>query len=143
MIDVRPATTADADAVQRIYANCIANADWLPASARSAVDFAQASVGELVYVAIGQDGEIVGFVSVYAPESFVHHLYIVPSARGQGVGRCLLSSLEQWLAAPWRLKCVRANQDAFDFYMQLGWREVACGESEHGAYVLLEWVPNR
>jgi GNAT superfamily N-acetyltransferase len=135
--EVRPLRIIDAQAVQRIYAGCISTADWLPAQARAAVDFAQSSVGELVYVAAASNGEVVGFISVQPAESFVHHLYVHHEARGKGVGRELLLSLQPWLAAPWRLKCVRANQRA------LAWCEVAAGESEHGPYAVLEWQPNR
>ena len=138
MYEVRPAKTIDAEAVQRIYSTCISTADWLPELARANVDFAQSSVGELVYVAVASSGEVAGFISVQASESFVHHLYIHHKYRGKGVGRRLLSSLEPWLLAPWRLKCVRINQRALDFYIKFGWREVGGGESEHGAYAVLE-----
>ena len=144
MYKVRSAKAIDAQAVQRIYASCISTADWLPEQARAAVDFAQSSVGELVYVATTSNGEVVGFISVQPSESFVHHLYVHRDARGRGVGRQLLLSLlslQPWLAAPWRLKCVRANQRALDFYISFGWCEVASGESEHGSCAVLEWQP--
>ncbi len=139
MYEVRAATSADAHAVQDIFAWCIATADWLPEQVRAAVDFAHVSAGEVVHVAVAHNGAVLGFVSVFTPESFVHHLYVHPDAQGCGIGRLLLSSLEQWLCVPWRLKCVRANQRALDFYLGLGWREVACGESEDGPYAVLEW----
>lgn len=139
MYEVRAATSADDHELQDIYAICIASADWLPVQARAAKDFAHSSVGEVVHVATACNGEVLGFVSVQMTESFVHHLYVRPGARGRGVGRLLLSSLERCLSAPWRLKCVRANERAFTFYIGLGWREVASGEAEHGPYVVLEW----
>jgi ribosomal protein S18 acetylase RimI-like enzyme len=143
MYEVRPAKTADAQAVQNIYASCISTADWLPEQVRAAVDFAQSSVGELVNVATASNGEIVGFISVQPSESFVHHLYVHADYRGEGVGRQLLLSLQPSLSVPWRLKCIRANQRAFDFYIRFGWCEVASGESEHGHYAVLEWQPSR
>ena len=110
MYEVRPAKAIDARAVQSIYASCISTANWLPERARIEVDFAQASVGELVHVATAPSGEVVGFISVQPSESFVHHLYVHHEARGKGVGRQLLLSLQPWLSTPWRLKCVRANR---------------------------------
>jgi L-amino acid N-acyltransferase YncA len=146
MYEVRRAKAIDAQAVQNIYAHCISTADWLPEQARAAVDFAQSSIGELVHVATTPNGEVVGFISVQPSESFVHHLYVRYDARGKGVGRQLLLSLlslQPWLAAPWRLKCVRANQRALAFYIRFGWYEVTTGESEHGPYAVLEWEPSR
>ena len=139
MIDVRPATSADTDAVQRIYAASVGTAEWLPEHAHLATDFGAVSVGEVVHVAATNSGEVLGFVSVQPDASFVHHLFVRADVQGQGIGRRLLASLEPWLPVPWRLKCVRANQPALAFYAELGWREVASGESEHGPYAVLEW----
>ena len=139
MYEVRAATTVDAHEVQNIFSMCIANADWLPEQARTSLDFAHSSVGEVVHVAASRDGEVLGFVSVQTTDSFVHHLYVRPGVRSRGVGRLLLSSLEPWLTTPWRLKCVRANRRALTFYIGLGWREVASGESADGPYAVLEW----
>ena len=136
MYEVRPLMLADAPAVQRIYAMCISTADWLPERARTAVDFARASVGERVHVATAPNGEVAGFVSVQPSRSFVHHLFVHPDAHGKGVGRQLLLALEP---VAWRLKCVRANERAIEFYLKCGWREIESGESEHGPYALLEW----
>ena len=138
MIEVSPATSADIDAVQRIYALSVGTAEWLPEHARLATDFGAVSVGEVVHVAATNSGEVLGFVSVQPDASFVHHLFVRADVKGQGIGRRLLASLEPWLPAPWQLKCVRANQPALAFYAALGWREVASGESEHGAYAVLE-----
>ena len=139
MIDVRPATAADAPAVQRIYAASIGKAEWLPEQARLVTDFGQASVGEVVHVAATNSGEVLGFVSVQPDASFVHHLFIKADSQRQGIGRLLLASLEPWLLAPWRLKCVRANGSALAFYAALGWCEVGSGESDQRAYAVLEW----
>ena len=139
MIDVRPATSADTDAVQRIYAAPVGKAEWLPEHARLATDFGAVSEGEVVDVAATNSGGVLGFNSVQPDASFVHHLFVREYAQRQGIGRLLLTSLEPWRPAPWRLKCVRANQPALAFYAALGWHEVASGESGHGPYVALEW----
>lgn len=117
------------------------SAAWLPKQAR-VTNFAASSEGEHVYVASSQDGRVIGFISVYVEESFVHHLHVHAGFRNKGVGRLLLASLQDWLPAPWRLKCVRKNRRALDFYLRNDWREVSCGESEDGAYAILEWHGN-
>jgi RimJ/RimL family protein N-acetyltransferase len=140
---IRATAAADAPRVQSIFAACISGAEWLPESSRLQTDLARVSAGELQYVAaVGNEarsGDVLGFVSVQLQESFVHHLYVHPDFRGQGVGRALLTSLESWLPTPWRLKCVRANHRALAFYLALGWHEIGEGESRDGAYAILEW----
>jgi GNAT superfamily N-acetyltransferase len=141
MIAVRPSTTDDAAAMQAIYSLCITSAIWLPESAKQSPVFEENSVGEIVHVAAKEDGQVIGFVSVQAGNSFVHHLYVHPDAHGNGVGQRLLSSLESWLPRPWQLKCVRRNIEAFGFYTRIGWYEVGAGESEHGPFAVLAYDP--
>lgn len=140
MSRIRLAMPADAGDLQAIYARCIGDADWLPAAARQAPVFADVSRGETVFVAEGGDGRLVGLLAVQPADPFIHHLFVLPQARGKGVGRRLLAALrDSGLPRPWRLKCVRLNTAALDFYARLGWREVGAGESEHGAYALLAY----
>ncbi|WP_050465944.1 GNAT family N-acetyltransferase [Herbaspirillum autotrophicum] len=138
MLTVGAAVPSDARAIQDIFQANMASAEWLLEKAR-VTDFAKSSEGEHVYVASLPDGTVAGFVSVYVEDSFVHHLHVHSGLRNKGVGRLLLRSLQNWLPAPWRLKCVRKNRGALDFYLRNDWREVGCGESEDGAYAVLEW----
>ena len=138
---VHAETVGDRPAIERIYREAVGAADWLPGSARLHPDFGAVSQGEVVYVAKDVAGEVVGFISVYVPESFIHHLFIAPHAQRQGVGSVLLASLGDWLPSPWRLKCVRANRRALAFYAARGWQGVGSGESPDGEYVLLELRP--
>jgi len=138
MFKVRAATPSDSHALQEIFRTNIENAEWLPELARVS-DFAKSSEGELVFVASSSDEEVVGFVSVQADGSFIHHLYVHSDFQNKGIGRSLLSSLQQWLPVPWRLKCVRKNQSALSFYLRNDWREAGSGESKDGPYVVLEW----
>lgn len=139
MLTIRPATAADAGALQTIYAKSISEAEWLPESAKIRPVFADVSAGENVQVAVTASGAVVGLVSVCAAESFIHHLYVHPEARGGSVGKALLASLGAWLPQPWRLKCVLRNAGALRFYRRGGWHEVGAGESEHGPFVVLSF----
>ena len=138
MLTVRQLEQSDAPAVQRLYERAVGRAVWLPAGARADANFARASQGESVFVCHGPQGRLVGLLSVYVPESFIHHVYVDPEFERQGVGTALLSSLETWLPLPWRLKCVIANASARAFYAGHGWIEVGSGDSDQGPYVLLE-----
>jgi len=135
---VRPAVAGDASRLEAIYRECRAEAGWLPAASRAGADFARDSRGETVLVAVGSDGSPEGFVSVWEPDAFVHHLYVRRDSRRQGIGGLLLRSLAGRLPMPWRLKCLRANREALAFYAREGWMEVSAGEAEDGPYAVLE-----
>lgn len=139
MKHIRPATKRDLSAIAGIYAHAIRSAEWLPGSARQEADFAAASAGEEIHVLCSKNTEVQGFVSVWKPESFVHHLYVAPHYQGQGVGTALLASLADWLPYPWTLKCVDANVFAMSFYLARGWKVVGIGDGEHGKHSVLEY----
>ena len=139
MHTVIEAAASDRLAIERLYADAIGRAAWLPPRARLRVKFTEVSHGEMVYVIKDGVGELAGFVSVYEPESFVHHLFVAPQYQRRGLASLLLSSLHTWLPMPWRLKCIRGNTDALSFYGANGWKEVGAGESEEGPYLVLEY----
>jgi len=137
-LTVRQLEQSDAAAVQRLYERAVGRAAWLPAGVKADANFARASQGEAVFVCHGPEGRLVGLLSVWVPESFIHHVYVDPEFERQGVGTALLSSLETWLPLPWHLKCVRANASARAFYAAHGWIEIGSGDSDQGPFVLLE-----
>ena len=83
------------------------------------------------------DGAVAGFVSVYRPESFVHHLYVDPARQGQGIGRVLLERAVALAGGRASLKCQTRNRRALAFYRRLGWIEVTAGTSEFGPWVAM------
>src|SRR6185295_8677621 len=84
-------------------------------------DFEKQTTGEVVSVAVDQDEKIIGFVSVFESDRFIHHLFVHPDYQRNEIGRLLLGSLTRWLPRPYRLKCVAANQRACEFYRKNGW----------------------
>ncbi len=135
---IRPAAPGDREALRSLYARCRLLADWLPEAERSRSDFDRDTSGEEILVALGADGTLDGFVSVWKPGSFIHHLYVRPEARRQGVAGALLDALVGRLPFPWRLKCVRVNRIAMEFYARRGWREVGQGRGAQGNHAVLE-----
>lgn len=140
---VRAVESADAAAIQEIFAANIAAAQWLPPPARLHTDFARVSAGEAIFVAVDVDGRVAGFVAVQTGAAFIHHLHVRSEARGMGAGSALLASLGAWLPPPWRLKCVAANGAALAFYDRQGWVWVESGHSDDGRYELLTWQPQQ
>ncbi len=112
---IRPAEASDAAALQQLYAEIRAAAEWLPPAVRPGADFARDSAGEQVLVAVAQDGSIDGWIAVWGPEAFVHHLYVREQVRRQGVAQALLSSPLHRTARPWRLKYLCDNVVALHF----------------------------
>ncbi len=101
-------------------------------------DFASETEGELTLVGV-QDETIIGYVSIWEPEWFIHQLYIDPQNQGTGVGKALLLRTEALCSPnPISLKCQVANQSAYGFYRSMGFDESAeTGTSEFGDWVRL------
>lgn len=121
-----------------IYRECLSEWGWLPTPAKERHDFASDTHGEKLLVAVDSDDEPIGFISVWEPEAFIHHLFVRRASRRHGVGALLLESLRGVLPKPWRLKCLTANEAARAFYLHRGWSEVSKGDGEDGPFVVLE-----
>ncbi len=115
----------------------IASFVWEDPSRFALSDFDRETSGESILVAWA-DGTIVGFVSVWAPDSFVHHLYVDENYQRQGVGTLLLEAVLDRFGPPIRLKCEASNEKAIRFYRKAGFIEVERGNSETGPYLLFE-----
>ncbi len=139
MLTIRPATQLDLPGIDRIFNDAMCTSDWIPVAARGHVDFSTASEGEQVFVSVDSSDLVNGFISVWQPESFIHHLYVDPNQKRCGIGTALLQSLDAWLEKPWTLKCVQRNSAALSFYHSRGWRTVERGQGDHGTYLLLEF----
>jgi len=85
-----------------------------------------------------KDSTVVGFASIFEPESFLHHLYVDPDHHRQGIGTLLLAYAEQTAKAELSLKCQIANSEAIRFYKRQGYSESGeSGESTIGPWVRL------
>lgn len=134
----RAATPEDHLVLSEIYLQCKNAADWLPADSKVQADFLRDTQEERVFV-IGEEGQPPqGFVAVWEPEAFIHHLFIHPSAQSHGLAPVLLEFLETQIPRPWQLKCTLGNRRALKFYLSHGWREVEKGHGMDGPYALLE-----
>lgn len=110
---------------------------WEPSSAHALDDFDRQTEGEMQMVAL-EGGTVAGFVSVWAPDDFIHHLHVHPCFLRRGIGRALLRALPGWPARRYRLKCVSRNKAAFAFYAANGFVPVGEGHAEGQDYVLLQ-----
>jgi GNAT superfamily N-acetyltransferase len=110
---------------------------WVDPSHYHLNDFEKEINGEYVLVAI-LDTIIVGFISIWMPNNFIHHLYIDQKFQDKGIGTQLLKATIQKTRLPISLKCLEKNTKAVDFYKRKGFVEKERGLSEHGDYILFE-----
>lgn len=98
-------------------------------------DFERFTEEETILVATTEDS-VVGFVSVYIEDNFIHHLYVEKSCRGRGIGKALLEAgVALCNVGKPSLKCATTNLSAIEFYQRLGWKEV-----ERGFDKEQEWI---
>jgi GNAT superfamily N-acetyltransferase len=140
MDSIREATAHDTVKLASIYGQCCEEADWLPLSSKRQTDFERDTAGETIFVSVAPNGSITGFIAVWMPESFIHHLYVSRDACGQGVGTALLQFLRGRVPLPWRLKCGQANTQAASFYRNRGWELVESIDHDVEPFFLLQFT---
>ena len=99
--------------------------------------FQGAIEGEKILVA-RVAGEVAGFVSVWAQNNFLHHLFVSPKHQRKGVGKALISAIVREFGVPITLKCIKANTQARCFYENLGWQPREESIGPEGPYILYE-----
>ncbi|MDR6759457.1 ribosomal protein S18 acetylase RimI-like enzyme [Mycoplana sp. BE70] len=135
---IRPSTPIDMPALRELFLQSRQAAfNWELASARTLLDFDSETEGERQMVAL--DGKrLIGFISIWEADDFIHHLHVHPQFLRRGIGRALLHALPGWYTKPYRLKCVSLNNAALAFYRNNGFRPVGSGVADNYEYVLLE-----
>ena len=133
---IRPYTPADAVACVGIFDRAW-HAGHPYAPRKIDVALLEAETRDETILVGESGGSIAGFVSIYLPQSFVHHLYVDPALQGRGIGTELLESVVTLAGGSASLKCQTRNESALTFYRRLGWVEVTAGTGEFGPWVAL------
>ncbi|MEN2487257.1 GNAT family N-acetyltransferase [Flavobacterium sp. B11] len=102
-------------------------------------DFDKQTQGEYILTAL-IDNVPVGFISIWMPNNFIHHLYVDTIYQGKNIGTQLLQAAIQKTAFPITLKCLVSNTKAIEFYLKKGFREKSKGQSSNGTYILFELI---
>ena len=136
-ISIRPYAAADLKACADIFDRAWREGHPFAPRKIDASVLADEIVGETIFVAEDDEHAIAGFVSIYAPESFIHHLYIDPRLRNRGIGSALLRHAVAVAGGTATLKCQLGNHPALGFYRHLGWTEIVAGTNQYGAWVTL------
>ena len=132
---IRDAMRSDLPDLERIFAmNRGAGAEWDEAETVPSLE--SQIEGEKVIVA-ESGGGIVGFISLWLPENFVHHLYVRKDKQGEGIGRSLIEEALTRYNGDFTLKCVKRNRKAMRFYRKNGWVEAETGDGPDGEYSVM------
>ncbi|MFD1901541.1 GNAT family N-acetyltransferase [Enterococcus termitis] len=124
MIVVREMTKQDVPKLRKIYLETrIKTFEWIDPKNFELADFDKDTEEEIILVA-ESNGSPVGFISLYAPDSFIHCLFVDWAWKGTGVGHLLLEEAKGYLPLPLKLKCVSKNTSALAFYKKEGWKLV-------------------
>ncbi|MCA1013366.1 MULTISPECIES: GNAT family N-acetyltransferase [Bacillus] len=129
---IREASIEDYPQLRQIYLESRRQSfHWLNTEEIKLQDFDQDTQEEQIFLA-EESNKILGFISLYVPDRFIHLLFVHPEAVGQGAGDLLLKHAIKVLGTPVTLKCVSENHIALSFYQKRGWKAVV-EEGEPGA----------
>lgn len=93
---------------------------WRPPGYFQAEDFKYFAEDEDVWLAFAGNA-LVGIVSLFAADNFIHCLYVDPDAQRLGVGRTLVAQLRKETGRALTLKLDTPNVAAIAFYEATGW----------------------
>ena len=135
---IRPATSKDDDDLEEIFLIARRQAFyWMDPQQFNLNDFKFQTEGESIYLAETPEHKLAGFISIWEPENFVHHLYVHPDYQNLGVGKKLVQNVVNLFGLPLRLKCLSKNTKALAFYFSQNWIEKGKSEGENGEYLNL------
>lgn len=93
---------------------------WVAPQTYQPADFERDTIGEKIWVALSRQ-TVVGFISCWEADNFIHCLYVKPGFHRAGIGKALLQVGLDHTGQRATLKCVTANTNAIAFYQKLGW----------------------
>lgn len=133
---IRKYETSDIPELARIYFDSRKETfHWMPEESFKVFDFFKDTLGEEIYVVLDKT-TMVGFISIWKADNFIHHLYIDSKYHNKGYGKKILQHGLNHMGRPASLKCVVQNEKAVAFYKSRGWKIEETGTDEMGPYYL-------
>ncbi len=114
---------------------------WLDTSEYQLDDFEKQTQGEYILTALIDDIPV-GFISIWKPNNFIHHLYVDQNHQGKKIGTELIKGAIAVVKLPLTLKCLENNTKAVEFYKKIGFAEKGKGDSANGTYIIFELTKN-
>ncbi len=142
MIIVRPALVHEHAALADMAVAAMRDAIiWhAPDHFKPEIFLADAS-GDALFAA-ERDGVLCGVLGFYAPDNFIHSLFVAPGQQRCGVGRALMEKARELANGPLSLKVDEPNHAARAFYARFGFAE-AGGEAGRGVTDGVPWLALR
>lgn len=141
-MEIAPIKKTDYDALRNLFLKERQSTfSWLDTSNYQLKDFDKEIHGEEVLVA-RIDDFVIGFISIWMPNNFIHHLYVDEKYHDKGIGTQLLKAAIDKTKFPITLKCLEDNTKAVAFYRRKGFIEKERGPSPNGDYILFELSEN-
>lgn len=141
LLQIRKAQLKDMERIASIYYESrLASESFLPKEQLQITDLKRDIVDEEVYVCFFQQ-QIIGFLSYYRPDSFIHLLFIDPAFFRKGAGKALINYAINHFTKPLTLKCLANNTSALAFYQRLGFVciEKVEGKTIHDDYYTMQY----
>lgn len=113
-----------------------------PASSFRPEDFDSHTLGEYILIAV-YENMVVGFISAWLQDNFIHHLYIDENHQGKGIGTELLKAIMEKINSPVTLKCLESNVKAIAFYEKRNFVKKGKGHTKDGPYLIFESVKKK
>ncbi|MDJ1495332.1 GNAT family N-acetyltransferase [Cytophagaceae bacterium DM2B3-1] len=110
---------------------------WRDTSVFTLLNFDKETEEEYILVALAEN-KVVGFISVWLADNFIHHLYVDNTYHNLGIGTQLLDTIINKVGLPVGLKCIEKNRTAMAFYTKRGFTEKVRGLSDNEVYIFLE-----
>lgn len=119
-ISIQKAKKEEYDDLRRIFFNSRQeNFNWMEPDSINLDDFDSSTKGELILTA-KINNEIAGFISIWEEDKFIHNLFVSSNFQRCGVGKALIGEAVKVVGLPLTLKCVKANENALNFYLSQG-----------------------
>lgn len=111
---------------------------WLNTDKLKLDDFDKETQGEIILAAKIKK-QIIGMVSIWERDKFIHHLYVHKDYRRIGIAKRLIAECIRLVGVPLSLKCLVKNEKAIQFYHQNNWKVIEKNMCDDGEYFLLEY----
>lgn len=110
---------------------------WKDQSTFELSDFDIQTQGEYIMTAY-YDEKVVGFISIWLVDNFIHHLFIDEKFQKIGIGKELLKAAINKTGFPLKLKCLEKNIQAIQFYKKTGFVEKGKGGVGENSFIAFE-----